>query len=60
MSVCVFNDMSYATNNCYKQSIQIAFTDARLKQSATTDSTKELSEGYSPFLLANAYMLFQW
>ena len=58
MSVCVFNDMSYVTKNCYKQSIQTAFTDAYLKQSTTTDSTKESSECFLSFS-ASECMLFQ-
>ena len=58
MSVCVFIDMPYATNNFYKQFIQTAFTDACLKQSATTDSTKESPEGFLSFSVSEC-MLFQ-
>jgi len=32
MKVCVFNDMSYVTNNRHKQSIQTAFTDVCQQQ----------------------------
>ena len=52
----MFNDLLQTTGNCNKQSIQTASANTCLKQPATTDSSKQWSEGFS----VGEFMLFQY